>query len=199
MKDINLILATTFEGGIGLKNTIPWYIPSDLKKFKEITSNTIDKKKYNAVIMGKKTYESLPKKTGLSNRINIVLSRKYKDNNYTGVSYDNDEDDDDDNVNIYTNIIKMNDISHAIEYCNYNYNIETIYIIGGGKIYDFFINNNYYIYNIYITILKEYYDTDTYINIKNIFKNFKFVKHDEYNKNTDKYISYICINKKSLL
>lgn len=186
MKDINLILATTFEGGIGMKNTIPWYIPSDLKKFKEITSNTIDKDKYNAVIMGKKTYESLPKKTGLLNRINIVLSTKHNDNNDK-----NDKND--------KNIIKMNDISRAIEYCNCNNNIETIYIIGGGKIYAYFINNNYYIYNIYISIVKEYYETDTYINIKNIFKNFKFVKHDEYNKNKDKYISYICINKKSLL
>ena len=40
MKDISLILACTFDGGIGYNNKIPWYIKSDLIKFKNITVST---------------------------------------------------------------------------------------------------------------------------------------------------------------
>ena len=75
MKNISLILACTFEGGIGYNNDLPWYIKSDLKKFKDITSKTLDSSKQNAIIMGSKTYMSLPKKE-LPNRVNIVLTKK---------------------------------------------------------------------------------------------------------------------------
>lgn len=71
MKQISLILACTFDGGIGYENKIPWHIKSDLKKFKNITSNTINNLKQNAVIMGSKTYTSLPC-NNLENRINII-------------------------------------------------------------------------------------------------------------------------------
>ena len=63
----------TKERVIGKNNNLPWHIPEDLKTFKEITHNT-------TVIMGRKTYESIPAKfRPLPNRNNIVISRSFKD------------------------------------------------------------------------------------------------------------------------
>jgi len=67
--DFELIVALSSNGVIGNKNKIPWYIPEDLKHFKQITQNSI-------VIMGRKTFDSLPNGP-LPNRINIVLSRAH--------------------------------------------------------------------------------------------------------------------------
>ena len=59
----------TQERVIGKDNTLPWHIPEELKSFKELTSEQV-------VIMGRKTYDSLPPKfRPLPNRVNIVISR----------------------------------------------------------------------------------------------------------------------------
>ena len=52
--------------GIGKDNELLWHIPEDLKRFKRLTSG-------NTVIMGKKTWESLPRRP-LPGRKNIVLT-----------------------------------------------------------------------------------------------------------------------------
>ena len=82
MLGFDIVVATDQEGGIG--NTtldgveyIPWRIPSELRFFKSLT--TIGN---NAVIMGRNTWDSLPKKAQpLPNRINIVISRTMSANN----------------------------------------------------------------------------------------------------------------------
>jgi dihydrofolate reductase len=63
---INLILAVDQEWGIGYKNELLFHFSSDLKRFKEFTTGS-------NIVMGRKTWESLPKK--LPNRTNIVISR----------------------------------------------------------------------------------------------------------------------------
>ena len=173
MKHISLILACTFEGGIGYNNNIPWYIKSDLIKFKNITVSTNNPLKYNAVIMGKNTYFSLPNNK-LKNRINIVISKNLQSNN---------------------DILCFSNIDDAINYCNKEISIEKIYIIGGSKLYNYFINNNNLVSKIYLTLLKNSYKCDTFIDIDNIFNKFKFIKDINNNINNDEYISYICINK----
>ena len=62
---INVIMACDLNGVIGINGKLPWNIPEDLKRFKELTMN-------HAVIMGRKTWESLPVKP-LSGRENIVV------------------------------------------------------------------------------------------------------------------------------
>jgi len=64
---MNIIVASCLDRGIGFKNTLPWKLKKDLNYFKTKTNDSV-------VIMGRKTYESLPLKP-LPNRINIVLSR----------------------------------------------------------------------------------------------------------------------------
>jgi len=63
---IYLIAAISDDGIIGVDNKLPWEIPYDLRWFKMHTSN-------GSVIMGRKTWESLPKKP-LENRMNIILT-----------------------------------------------------------------------------------------------------------------------------
>jgi len=62
-----LIVAVDDRNAIGVAGNLPWHISEDLKYFKRITLGC-------PVIMGRKTYESLPFKP-LKDRVNIVLSR----------------------------------------------------------------------------------------------------------------------------
>ena len=180
MKKISLILASTFEGGIGYNNKLPWNYKSELKKFKEITTKTENDLKQNAVIMGSKTYYSLPINK-LSNRINIVLTRSNFNCNSNNENYEKN------NIKVYNKILD------AIKYCNNNDFIENIFIIGGTEIFNYFLDNINLIDNIYLTLIKNIYECDKYININLIYKNFKLIKHDEYNKDIENYVSYICI------
>lgn len=64
---ITLIVARAANGAIGKDNDIPWHCPEDLKMFQRETSG-------GAIIMGRRTWESLPVKP-LKNRMNCVISR----------------------------------------------------------------------------------------------------------------------------
>jgi dihydrofolate reductase/thymidylate synthase len=75
-KRFNAILAVTSTGGIGNHGTLPWKLPGDMAWFKRVTLAVKDLSKRNAVVMGRKTWCSIPTKfRPLSNRLNIVLSK----------------------------------------------------------------------------------------------------------------------------
>jgi len=66
---MKLIVACTPSGGIGYNNELPWSkIEGDLPRFKELTTGKV-------VLMGRNTWDSLPKKP-LPNRINVVVTSK---------------------------------------------------------------------------------------------------------------------------
>ncbi len=72
----DIIVACDQQRGIGKNNTLPWRISKDLKYFRDLTSTTPVPEVLNAVIMGRKTWESIPPPhRPLKNRINVVLSR----------------------------------------------------------------------------------------------------------------------------
>lgn len=68
MSRIALVVAVSRNGVIGRAGGLPWHISSDLKRFKAITMG-------KPIIMGRKTWESLPKKP-LPGRQNIVITRQ---------------------------------------------------------------------------------------------------------------------------
>ena len=68
MPQIALIAAVAQNRAIGCKNNLIYWLPNDLKRFKELTTG-------HTIIMGSNTFRSLPK-GALPNRRNIVLSRK---------------------------------------------------------------------------------------------------------------------------
>ncbi|MGP4071895.1 dihydrofolate reductase [Piscibacillus sp. B03] len=63
---LSFIVAMDENGVIGKDNDLPWYLPNDLKYFKEVTSG-------HNIIMGRKTFESIGRP--LPNRKNIILTR----------------------------------------------------------------------------------------------------------------------------
>jgi len=127
---ISIIVAKSKNNVIGSNGSIPWNIPKDLKYFKELTEG-------NTVIMGRKTYESLPKdKKPLPNRINIVITR---DINFTA-----------------NGCIVLGSLEEAILKID---NRKDTFIIGGGEIYKQAIN---FVDKIYITEINDEYEGDTY-------------------------------------
>lgn len=74
--ELVMIVAVSRNGIIGIEGRIPWHIPEDLRRFKQLTAG-------HPVIMGRKTYESILHSLGkpLPERLNVVLSRN------TSVSY----------------------------------------------------------------------------------------------------------------
>src|ERR1700753_650329 len=64
---VSIVVAISENHAIGKDNKLLWYLPKDLKHFKEITSG-------GTVIMGRKTYDSVGKP--LPNRRNIIITRQ---------------------------------------------------------------------------------------------------------------------------
>ncbi len=66
---ITLIAAVARNGVIGSNNALPWHLPEDMKHFRQLTTG-------NVVIMGRKTWESLPERfRPLPDRLNVVVTR----------------------------------------------------------------------------------------------------------------------------
>jgi len=68
MSEIVLVVAIADNGVIGQDGAIPWHISEDMKRFKALTMG-------HAIVMGRKTWDSLPKKP-LPGRINVVVTRQ---------------------------------------------------------------------------------------------------------------------------
>ncbi len=103
---LSIIVAVSENNIIGGDNKLLWHIPEDLKRFKAITSG-------HSIVMGRKTFESLP--GILPNRKHIIITR---DKSY---SVDNN------------NVEVIHSLSEVIN--KYKNSSETAFIIGGGEIY----------------------------------------------------------------
>ena len=122
---VSIIVAMDKLGGIGKNNRIPWKLPNDLKRFKHITMG-------HHILMGRKTWESLPKR--LSGRKLIVISR--------------DPDFRADENPVFCSIIS------GINYARDNGEQE-LFIIGGGQIFAEVINRVDRIYMTKISIVSD--------------------------------------------
>ncbi len=105
---------------IGRKGDLPWgqSLKADLKHFTMLTSTTSDPAKVNAVIMGRKTWESLPAKfRPLPHRLNVVLSRQPL-------------------LTSLDPLVRFStDLGITVRALKGEVNVETIFIVGGGDIY----------------------------------------------------------------
>lgn len=111
-----MIVATNKQGIIGINNSIPWYIPEDLQYFKKITESHI-------IVMGRKTFESLP--NILKNRIHLILTKNSSFND----NYNNKE-----NIFVCNSITSTNKLlNELIEKTG-----KKVFIIGGSEIYKLF-------------------------------------------------------------
>ena len=142
--NIHLIWAQDRNGGIGKSGKLPWHLSEDLQNFKRITLNS-------AIIMGRKTWESLTIKP-LPKRRNIVLTSS-KINN---VEY-------------------YDTINNCIQKLK-NDNVKEVFIIGGAEIYkNFFKSAN----TLHITLInKKTNGIDTWfpISMNKIKKTFQKIE-----------------------
>jgi len=76
VKAVSVIVASAQNGGIGKDGKLPWHIPEDLAHFKRVTTATSGGERSNAVVMGRRTWESIPEKfRPLVGRVNVVLTK----------------------------------------------------------------------------------------------------------------------------
>ncbi|XP_004289633.1 PREDICTED: bifunctional dihydrofolate reductase-thymidylate synthase-like [Fragaria vesca subsp. vesca] len=116
-----VVVAATRQMGIGKDGKLPWRLPSDLKFFKEVTVTTSDPGKKNAIIMGRKTWESIPPEhRPLPGRLNVVLTRSGSFDIATA-----------ENVVICGSIASALELLAASPYC---LSIDKVFLIGGGQI-----------------------------------------------------------------
>jgi dihydrofolate reductase len=155
---ISIIVAVSEDWGIGKDNELLWHISEDMKRFKKLTFG-------NTVIMGKKTWESLPRRP-LPGRKNIVLT-------------DIPEECIDCSVTAYS-------IEDALGKCN---NEDEVFVIGGGSIYRQFMP---IADRLYITHVHKNAPADAYF--PEIDPNtWKVVEREEYSENESGNIPYTYI------
>ncbi|KAH9624290.1 hypothetical protein KSS87_014018 [Heliosperma pusillum] len=116
-----VVVAATRDMGIGKDGKLPWTLPSDLRYFKELTTTTSVAGKKNAVIMGRKTWESIPLKyRPLPGRLNVVLSRSGK----MGLATLED-------------LLVCTDLNSALKFLAeppLSSSLEKVFVIGGGQV-----------------------------------------------------------------
>jgi dihydrofolate reductase len=131
---VSLVVAMDRARGIGKNNDLMWHLPADMKFFRETTTGHI-------VVMGRKNYESIPEKfRPLPNRENAVLSRS------AGFTAEGCL------------------VFQSLEACFDHYRNEserTVYIIGGGQIYNEALKSGK-VTEMYITHVDHVYGADTF-------------------------------------
>jgi dihydrofolate reductase len=125
---ISIIVAIAENNAIGKNNDLLWHIPEDMKRFRQITSG-------HKIIMGKRTYESLPYRP-LKNRTNIVISDIPGDH--------------------YEGCVMAYSIQEATDHCSPD---EECFIIGGGMVYRQFLP---LADKLYITRVDKSFDADIF-------------------------------------
>jgi dihydrofolate reductase len=144
MKNISIIVAIADDFAIGLNNDLLCHLSGDLKRFKTITTG-------HQIIMGKRTYESLPKRP-LPNRTNVVIS--------------------DDKNDQFEGCVMVYSIDEALEHCGKNES----FIIGGGSIYRQFLP---FANKLYLTVIHHKFVADTYFPVVN-YEVWKTIHSEEF-------------------
>ena len=159
-QEITMIAAVEKDNGLGLDNKLVWHIPRDLKHFKDLTNG-------HCIIMGRKTFESLPK--ALPYRKNIVLSRR------KNITYDD--------------AIVVNTVEKALEETKHD---PKPYIVGGGEVYKLFMNYSSYIE---LTRIHHKFKSDTLFPEINL-KKWRIVKRKDVRKSEIEKYNYSFITYK---
>ena len=139
--NINIIFAISKNNAIGKNGKLPWNIKEDLSHFRKTTIGNGN----NAIIMGRKTWESIGSKS-LKNRYNIIISSKSIQNN---------------NINCSS----FNNVDNCLDFCKKK-KFNNIWIIGGSTIYSLFLNKYKFLINkLVVTYIDKIYDDcDTFLN-----------------------------------
>ncbi len=155
---LDIIVCVDNSDGIGKDNSIPWKLPEDLKHFKEITTKTSKPAYTNAVIMGRKTWESIPERyRPLPDRINIVISTTLHETSTPP-----------------ENTFYVSSYDTALEVTDDFADIDSTFIIGGSTIYNLAMKDKRLRY-LYLTRYDSSHDCDTFFPTKELTKTMKLL------------------------
>ncbi|XP_011310647.1 dihydrofolate reductase [Fopius arisanus] len=142
---LHLIAAACEKGGIGVEGRLPWKLKSEMNFFTEMTTKTTDNNKQNAVLMGRRTWECIPKKfRPLQNRINMVLTNQQLD--------------------LGKDAIVCKSIPAAIQMISTGSlkdKVEKIWVIGGSSVYEAAMESPNF-HRLYLTEIRKYFECDTF-------------------------------------
>ena len=159
-KAFQLVVAATKQLGIGRNGSLPWKLPGDMAYFKHLTSKTADPNKQNAVVMGRKTWESIPPKfRPLKNRFNIVLTRQQPDEN-SSISANGSK-----SSSSESDVVKCSSLGSAMSLLTgteYKDHLENIFVIGGGQVYKEAIEAPECAV-IHLTVIESDFECDTFL------------------------------------
>lgn len=117
LRDFDMVAAADRDNGLGKDGALPWRLPGDTGFFKRLTSDTQDPARKNAVIMGRKTWESIPPRwRPLDRRLNAVVTRRA-------------------DYPVPDGVIRATGITDALGAIAAHPEVERIFVIGGGEIY----------------------------------------------------------------
>ena len=143
MTSFRVIAAVDQQLGLGKEGDLVWNLPGDMAYFKRVTSTPPSPSQTNVVIMGRKTWESIPPRfRPLKERLNIVITRQR--------DYD-----------VGPNAVCVHDFDAALEAAERAENLGHIYVVGGGTIYDLSLQDPRCAI-VYLTEIEASFSCDTY-------------------------------------
>jgi dihydrofolate reductase len=148
-----IIVACDENGGIGRQGTLPWVLAEDLHHFKTLTSLAPDGHT-NAIIMGRRTWESLPIKP-LPHRLNIVISNTFEQS-------------------VEGTHKVFNNIQSALDYVKGVNTIHKTFIIGGAQLYEEVLSQHR-CDRVYLTLLRGVYNCDVFFPLKKMQEKYCLV------------------------
>lgn len=156
------ILACSNDMCIGANNDLPWpHLRSDMRWFAKLTKFTDSPQQKNAVIMGRRTWESLPV-CPLKNRINIVVSSSMHKVNWGGAYF-------------------VNSLEEALEYAE-SRSAQRVFCIGGAQLFDHALKHPLckYLFVTRINLLIPNEIENKVCLSPKLLQNYKMLSHEEF-------------------
>ena len=142
---LNLVMATCENGGIGIGGDLPWSLRKEMAFFTKITKETADQAKKNMVIMGRKTWTSIPEKfRPLPGRVNVVLSTSMSE--------------------APPGALLASSLREAVHLAAADSKIEDVFIIGGISVCKEAVESQWPC-RVYLTRVRKEFECDTFLDI----------------------------------
>ena len=143
MTKFDIVVAADEAGGIGKGSELPWRLPGDTKFLKRITTETSEPNLRNAVIMGRKTFDTIPPRfRPLKKRLNVVVTRN--------AAYE-----------VPDGAVCAGSIEEALSHIAQDASVARAFVLGGGEIYKLAIAMRA-CRHIYVTRVEGTFDCDAF-------------------------------------
>ena len=143
MPGFAIVVAADEAGGIGKDGQLPWRLAGDMAYFKKLTTDSPAPGLRNVVIMGRKTWDSIPVRfQPLADRINIVVSRNTS-------------------LPLPADVIRVNGFERALAAVEALPKVGRTFVIGGGEMFEEAIAHPDLL-SVYLTRVHATTDCDTF-------------------------------------